>query len=206
MGAPARWILWRNSHDLPTSLAGFDIAGSGENVGQHVALAAILRIAEAEDYDFIVKVDDDLLWKTPRWLKKMLAIEREVYAFSGQRCVFAPVIKGLKNPVPIAARIKLKGKIPLAVVPILGGACRLHHISFFNGYTADVRKAMGAGGDTSVAQHAGTTGVSLFYCPWVRIEHPTRKMEEADPDYFELHDLFQILPYIPPYTGEVLHE
>src|SRR3990172_5759977 len=201
-GYEHEWVLWCNSPQLLEATKLGWLHGQvrsyngGENVGQHVALGEVLKYARELHYDFIVKVDDDLEWMTKGWLRKLVAIEEECYKFSGRYPLLAPRVLGLKNPIPIAAKIKL-GKIPLYVVPIVGGACRLHHISFFDDYVPDVRLALGAGGDTSIAAHAEKIQVANFVAKWVSVRHQTAKMEEADPDYFRMHSVYQTIPYIP---------
>lgn len=205
------WVLYANSSKMleASKLLWLNgpVMGSGENAGQHVALQEILAYAKANDYKFIVKVDDDLEWQTPKWLYKLLRVQSALKRFgdkisndTGKWCVLAPRVKGLSNPIPALTSIKVPtdvGAIPLHVVNILGGACRLHHISFFDDYVVDVRRALGAGGDTSIAEHASAIGIPMFVSYWVSVRHQTAAMEEADPAYFRQHAIFQRLPFIP---------
>jgi hypothetical protein len=200
------WILWANAPGIREA-AGWAwtagrLWGTGENQGQHVALAEVLAHARGARYDYIVKVDDDLEWSTPRWLRKMVAVEEACHDFSKKYPLLAARVRGLRHPIPIAARIKLPGGIPLLVVPIVGGACRLHHVSFFDGYVPDVRRALGAGGDTSINSHAEAMHIPNFITPWVNVRHATAEMESRDPAYFQAHPMFQVLPYIPPWHPE----
>lgn len=200
------WILWCNSPQIAAASTWGWVDGqvwnkSGENKGQHIALAEVLTYARAQGYNYILKVDDDLNWQTKRWLRKLVDTAETVFKFSGKHPLLAPRVKGLKNPIPIAAKIKLKG-IPLYVVPIVGGACRLHHISFFDGYVPDCRRALGAGGDTTIAQHAEATQIPVFIAHWVSVRHDTAKMEAADPAWAKLHAVFQAIPYIPAWRPD----
>lgn len=200
------WILWCNDEGILKHARAWwlgPIMGTGENVGIHVALGEVLKYARAGNYDYLVKVDDDVEWMTKGWLRKLVMIAQEIHQFSGKHPLLGPRVEGLKHPPPIAGRIKLNGKIPLLIVPILGGLCRLHHLSFFDDYTPDVRRALGAGGDTSVMQHANEIHVPLFQAHWVRVGHHTQKKEEEDPGYYSTHAMYQIVPYIPAYKEAV---
>lgn len=205
-GMPHEWLLWCNSQPLLEAARWIwtngQTWGDGVNKGQHVALAEILPWARREGYQYILKIDDDLEWLTPKWLSRLVGIAQSVHRYSNKHPVLGAQVKGLKNPIPVAMKIQLPDQTRLHVVPIVGGACRLHHISFFDDYIPDVRRALGAGGDTSISQHAERIGVGQFVTPWVRVRHQTTAMEAADPErYINEHALFQLIPFIPHWAG-----
>jgi len=221
-GIEHEWILWSNAPGInATSMEGFVRWGDGENVGQHVPLGKIIDYARCDDkkscerlmmighgdyctprFDFIVRVDDDVEWMSKNWLKRLVEIELRLHEASknvidgGVWPVLGPRVKGLNHQIPIAEKVKIDG-IPIFVVPILGGLCRLHHVSFFEGYKADCRRAMGSGDATSVTDHSVDIKVPLLQAYWVRVAHKTAKMESEDPGYFKNHGLYQSIPYIP---------
>ena len=199
-GTSHDWLLWANSPDVwKASELGW--AGmrqcheGGDNVGQHIPLRYVLNLARAENYDFIAKVDDDLTWETSNWLRKLLQTDEAVYAYSGKHAVLAPRVLGLINPIP-SIKITMDG-IKLHAVSIAGGACRLHHISFFEGYEPDCRRALGAGGDTTIATHAEQTHIPIFLVHKITVRHDTKAQIAADPANAKLHGVFQRIPFIP---------
>lgn len=220
-GAPHDWLLWANSPDVwKASALGWTslrhAVDGGANVGQHVALRWVLDYARCSDptdhgdvvipqpgcsprYDFIVKVDDDLVWETRNWLRQLLQAFTAVHRYSGKLAVIAPRIVGLINPIP-GVRLRV-GKLRLLAVPIAGGACRLHHLSFFDGYEPDCRRALGAGGDTTIAQHAEATHTPIFLVHGVTVRHDTQAQIAADPEYAKMHGVYQRIPYIPRWVG-----
>lgn len=203
-GHPHEWILWANAPGIHEASKLSWLNGQrwndGINTGQHVALSEILKYARSNNFDFILKADDDLQWLTKNWLKKLLEIESSCFNFSNRHQVIGASVVGLKNPIPVIAKIKV-AKHPLKVVSIIGGACRLHHISFFDDYIPDCRRALGAGGDVSIAQHAEKIGVGMLISHHVRVAHRTEEMESADPEYFNEHQMFQCIPFVPKYEN-----
>lgn len=223
-GASHDWLLWCNSPDTWTAS---ELGWMGlrhryndatENVGQHIPLRWILDYARCADpgkhedlmmrpcpggesctprYDFIVRVDDDLEWVTTDWLRKLLDAERRLFAFSKKLAVVSANVLGLINEIQ-KIPLKVEG-MPIYAAGITGGACRLHHLSFFEGYEPDCRRAMGAGDATTIAQHAEETHIPIFILPSVRVRHDTQKHIDRDPVYAEEHEMLQRMPYVPPW-------
>lgn len=203
-GMEHEWILWANAAGILEAAKWVwqgPVRGDGENKGQHIPLRTILDEVMSQ-YDFIVRVDDDVTWLTKNWLKKLVGAAHTIHEASksykpeGVWPVLGPRVRGLSNPIPTIDKLIIAG-IPVYLVPILGGICRLHHISFFDGYVADVRQALGAGDATSFAAYASDAGIPMFQLRWVRVQHKTAKMEVSEPGYFKPHKLFQAIPYIP---------
>jgi hypothetical protein len=194
----AQWA-WRNGQTW----------GTGENVGQHVALRDVLAYARAEGYDFIVKVDDDVEWMTRRWLRRLVVAAYSIHAASSKWCLVGPRVFSLSNPIPHALDTEVPSvesgrTLPIRVMPIIGGLVRLHHISFFKDYFLDVRRAMGSGGDASIRDHSvGDDGpkVASIVCRHVRVRHNTKKQQADDPVYHRMHRVMQLVPFIPNRTG-----
>ena len=210
---PHDFILWANSPDVwAASQFGWEgrreSVEGGANVGQHVALTRILEIARAGSYDFIVRIDDDVEWKTKRWLSKLLRVEHAIKVYSGKWAVLAPRVLGLINPVETVNIVMpdvVKGgdaKVYLGAAHTVGGVCRLHHISFFEDYVPDCRRALGGGDATTIAAHAQTTHIPIFVAFAVSIGHHTLAKEKADPATAALHGVLQRVPYIPIYMKE----
>jgi hypothetical protein len=224
-GLPHDWLLWCNSADMWTaSELGWmrmrqRYNTETDNVGQHIPLRWVLDYARCSDptdhgdmiihqpgcaprYDFIVRVDDDIEWLTTNWLERLLHTARVIFNYSGKLAVVSADVVGLIHKIPrIGLRMKPQHGPVMKVygAPIAGGACRLHHLSFFTGYEPDCRRAMGAADATTIAQHAEATHTPIFITPSVRVRHDTAAHIERDLAYAEEHEILQRMPYVPPW-------
>jgi len=185
-----------------------------ENRGQHHATAAALKLARAEGYTWLLRLDDDIRPKTKRWLRKMLdrletlkkTAEDEHY-----RLVASPRILGLRNPIPPQGTLDKGQPFPVELMPILGGACRLHPLELLEGYEPPLLDPVGRGDPQSLTDYAfdHTFGGMLVRFPDIRMKHETDKIEAQDsPAQAKLRRLGKYWPYLgpgAPYALETTH-
>ena len=155
-----------------------------ENRGQHWATSAALRMARELGYPWLLRLDDDITPKTQRWLKKMLARLEKLKEITGDkyhRLVCGPRIMGLNNPIPAQGVIEKQQGFPVEVVPVLGGACRLHPVSLLENYEPSLYAPIGRGDPQSIAAYlADTMGGMAVRFPDIRMRHPTDELEAQD--------------------------
>lgn len=178
------------------------VALSQDNKGQHVPTNTAIDLALEEDYDYILRTDDDVEWLSKRWLAKLVEASQALE----DRFILSPSVKGLRWQPPQSARIEVNG-IPLKIVEgPLGGICRLTPVKLLREkpYISDVRLPMGGGDAMGVGNWAmqGEPLAFLAYCQHINIRHAktTSQQETDDPTYFRDHDLYQYTPYIPNWS------
>ncbi len=172
-----------------------------ENRGQHWATHDALEMARAEGYRWLLRLDDDITAKTQRWLKKMVARLEKLKSLVGDefyRLVAGPRIMGLKNPIPSLGVIEKQQGFPVEIVPVLGGACRLHPVSLLADYVAPVYSPLGRGDPQSMAAYLeGTVGGMMVRFPDIRMRHPTDELEAKDsPQEALVRKMARYYPYL----------
>ena len=157
-----------------------------ENRGQHHATARALALAKTEGYEWLLRLDDDLKPKTKRWLKKMVANTLTLHKVTQDtklRIISVPKILGLNNPLMPVGIIEKPGLgFKAEVMDILGGACRLHPMSFMQNFEPDLYAPVGRRDPQSIGQHVvDNQGVMVRY-PEIRMVHRTDELEAQDSD------------------------
>ena len=162
-----------------------------ENRGQHHATAAALQLARERGYKWLLRLDDDITPKTRRWLKKMLERNTELHRAAGvegeDKLILCPRIVGLKHPIqPIGVLEKCHG-FKAEVIPLAGGACRLHPVALLDGYEPPLYAPRGRQDPQALATflgispHKNAEPKSMFVrFPDIRIVHRTRQLEALD--------------------------
>jgi hypothetical protein len=174
---------------------------SPHNEGQHPP--SNRAIAKAiKDYDYLLRIDDDVEWLTKRWLAKLIESSQKL----DDAMVLSPVVRGLRWQ-PTQSQLVEVGGVPLKFVEgPLGGICRLTPVALleYKPYVSDVRFPMGGGDATGIGEWAMKTEpiTPLAYCQHIRVRHAktTDGQMTDDPKHFEDHTLFQHMPYIPIWT------
>src|SRR5207249_2058015 len=101
---------------------------SPDNKGQCIASNRCLD-AIGQDYDFIVRLDNDIIPKTQDFLQRMLEAQRAL----DKKAVISPDIVGLEHkPKPFGEHSV--GGFNFEFVEILGGACRLAPAALFKDF------------------------------------------------------------------------
>jgi len=170
----------------------FDLTEFGHNLGLHVGKNTAHDQLLTAGYDFIMKVDNDIEFKTQHWLRKLLAAYRAL----GNDAVISPRIKGLNNP-PQSWADKRVGKFNFAFVSILGGATRFTTRKTIESFRYNERMPMAMGAASTFANHCMAFNIPLAYCEDIIVRHmdTTKGQEEANPDYFDRSAMERIIPY-----------
>lgn len=172
-----------------------------ENVGQHVAWNTAFNRAKDIGAKYFLRIDDDCEFPSKRWLKKLV----DASAKLNDTMILSPTIRGLRNP-PSRSNICYVAEVPLEfLAAAIGGICRLHPMKLLtreDGFIADVRKPLGSGDATGIGAWCHRTTTPMAYTKHIRVRHAktTTGQERTDPAHFYLHDVFQHIPYIPPYA------
>ena len=154
-----------------------------ENRGQHHATTAALELAREKGYDWLLRIDDDVTPRTQRWLKKMLKraddikerTEDDIYRF-----VLCPKIIGLKHPVQPIGVLEKGQKYDVEILPVAGGALRLHPVALLRDYKPPLYEPVGRGDPTSIAAYLEEVGGFLARFKDIRVVHNTAALEEAE--------------------------
>jgi len=177
---------------------------SDTNEGQHPPANRAIAKAIEEEYDYLLRVDDDVEWLSKRWLAKLVEASQRLE----DKMVLSPAVLGLRWQPNKSPQVEVEG-IPLKFIegPI-GGICRLTPVSLLKSkpYVSDVRLPMGGGDAGGVGTWAMATEpiVFLAYCQHIRVRHAksTGGQERDDPEHFREHSLFQHMPFIPNWHPE----
>ena len=155
-----------------------------ENRGQHHATAEALKLARKEGYKWLLRIDPDVRSRTKRWLKKMVERLEKLKSLKEDefyRFVASPKIIGLNNPIPVEGVMEGGQSFLVEMVPLLGGACRLHPIELMGEYEPPLYDPIGRGDPDSLAVYlGGTIGGMQIRFPDIRVVHNTDKIEAAD--------------------------
>ncbi len=165
-----------------------------ENIGQHVAWNEAFKLALDGDYDYFLRIDDDCEFPTKRWLAKLV---RASVTFD-DKFVLSPKIKGLENPPRGSQIVNIKGIPCEFLVDAIGGICRLHPTAIMKDYVSDVRKPMGSGDATGIADYCKERTIPMAYVRHIRVRHAkSTKGQQSDSEHFSMHGVYQHIPYIP---------
>jgi len=175
------------------------------NEGQHPPTNKAIALAIAKEYDYIVRIDDDVEWISKRWLAKLVEASIKL----GNDKVVSPMVRGLRWQ-PAQSLQREVENIPVRFVdgPI-GGICRLIPIPVLKHkpYVSDVRLPMGGGDAGGVGNWATkeTPFVHIVYCQHIKVRHAktTDIQEIDDPKHFQTHPVYQHVPYIPIWKPDV---
>lgn len=193
-----------------------------QNRGQHHATKAALELASSLGYRWLLRIDDDIQFKTQKWLSKMLdrlgtlrrlavantEAARGTYDDAGFEhllsmvdadCIIAsPTIKGLLTPPQPAGTLQLGQDFAADLMTILGGACRLMPMQLMASYQPDLTLPIGRGDPETIAKHANDRGALLVRFRDINVKHHTRELEAADDnDAATFRRMSRYWPYIP---------
>lgn len=208
------WPMTRQALDVANKLQDefplIDIHSYAEgNVGQHVVMNELIKIADEADYDYLLRLDDDVKFLTKRWLVKMVEAADEL----GPGFVISPTVVGLIYPPETTQEIDQSGFKFRVIFNGIGGICRLHSVETLTNdtipYVSDVRSPLGFGDATGIAKWCAEAlglhklQIWMIYLSNVRVKHAkgTTKQVEENPEYHSQHEMFQKIPYIPIWRG-----
>jgi hypothetical protein len=153
------------------------------NRGQHHATREALALAKKNGYKWLLRLDDDLTPRTKRWLKKMVTWLEELKKLAGDdkyRIVAAPKIIGLRNPLQATGVVEKGQKFTAELMPILGGACRIHSVEFLSEFEPMLYAPVGRMDPESIAQYTLEREGLLVRFPNIRMVHRTNELEAKD--------------------------
>jgi len=164
------------------------------NAGQHIAMNEMLDEASRMQATHFLRVDDDAVFQTRDWLKKLLAAHMALEK-ANVYSVMSPVINGLNHPPPTLGFTNY-GHRRFEQVNILGGICRLHPMHLLRHFRFEERLPMGGGEATQIAALCNSLSVPLLRYPKVQVSHggSTNAQEAADPIWKHRHDMAQYIP------------
>lgn len=208
------WPMTRQALDVANKLQDefplIDIHGYADgNVGQHVVMNTLIKIADEADYDYLLRLDDDVKFLTKRWLHKMVQAAENL----GPGFIISPTITGLNHPPETTSEIEQHTEKFRVILGAIGGICRLHSVETLANplfpYVSDVRNPLGFGDATGIAKwcmdalQEHNLQLWMIYLSTVRVKHAkgTSKQVKENPEYHETHSLFQTIPYIPIWKG-----
>jgi glycosyltransferase involved in cell wall biosynthesis len=164
-----------------------------ENRGQHHATYEALEHARAAGYDWFLRIDDDITFRTPRWLLQMVEwatwlhdlwtkqyeMQQEIRPAPWPIC--SPYIAGLLHPIPPQGDIRNRDQTFRAdLMPVLGGACRLHRVNSLRDYSPDLYAPLGRWDPERIRDYAVSIAVPLARFPDIRVLHDTARLEKQD--------------------------
>lgn len=215
-GMEFKWVvhcLTSKSFELVSNLATelkLEAIFHSHNIGQHVITNLSIKAADDGGYDKLLRLDDDVKFLTKRWLFKL----NEASDKLGPTFIVSPRVLGLNNLPDSSEVISHEGINIQVLLNAIGGICRLHYLESLTNpvfpYISDVRKPLGFGDATGIAEWCKQNlehGLRrwMAYIVDIRIKHAygTTKQQQLDPVYHEVHNLYQVVPYIPIWDGKV---
>jgi glycosyltransferase involved in cell wall biosynthesis len=158
-------VEWLREHEIPA-------VELPENIGINRGLNLMLDTIELEDYDVVVKFDNDCELLTPNTLANVCRLA------VGGNIILSPRIHGLRNPVPAIGHM---GEIDLT--RIVGGIFMATpaHV-FVDGYRHNPNVGLWGSDDSDLCRHVGRCGYVRGYDA---NHYLTTDGQHADiPDYF----------------------
>jgi glycosyltransferase involved in cell wall biosynthesis len=164
-----------------------------ENRGQHHGTNAAMEVARDRGYKWILRIDDDVEFKTKRWLKRMLQRNAELKRLINvdlekedkinKIFVLCPTILRLKDPVKHVGVMEKGQSYDVEIIPYSSGCVRLMPMDLMKDYTAPIYNPAGRGDPASVADHINDRGGVHLRFRDIRVIHDTVEIEKADSDY-----------------------
>ncbi len=157
-----------------------------ENLGISVASNMLLRRILQEDYDVILKFDNDCFVRTPNILQHVA----EVVTAAGENWIFSPRVEGINKQPRRVRNVEIAGH-PIGVVGIVGGLFHVVPASAYRlyveqgGYPEHLPKARGQ--DDQLCAWWRRRGENCGYIEDVIVEHyeTTDGQARRYPEYFE---------------------
>lgn len=154
-----------------------------ENNGISVASNQALKII-GNDYDIIIKVDNDCLFLTKGWLAKMVEIWQ-----SNHMIALSCYVQGLRDNPGGAPRIgygQIKGEM-LGMTQHLGGICVFADATAYKDFKWDDTSFLHGFQDIEFSQHLLNKGFQMAYLENFFLEHVdgTEGQENKYPEYFK---------------------
>ena len=149
----------------------------GINRGVNFALDRI-----GNDYDIIIKMDNDTVVQTKGWLKKILNV-------LDKKEVLSPYVLGLRDSRGGVPRIRHDKERNIGFTPFIGGICMVaHKNAWIDSQGWEFPVPFHAGGDKNFCQRLSLDGYKFGYVEDIMIKHidNTEGQELKYKEYFKL--------------------
>lgn len=156
-----------------------------ENVGiSKGSNQALDMMKNNKDYDIIVKVDNDCLFLTDGWLKRMVELWK-----SNNNIAFSCYVQGLRdNPggAPRYHRGMVKGEY-IGMTRHLGGICHFVDAKAYKDFRWNENDFLHGQQDLEFSQYLNNHGYAMAYLENYFLEHykGTEEQEKEFPEYFQ---------------------
>lgn len=159
-----------------------------------ISIASNYALDSLKDYDIIVKVDNDALFLTKGWLKRMVDIWK-----SNRMMVLSCYIQGLKdNPggAPRGDYGMVKGEY-LGLTYHIGGICHFVDAKAYKDFRWNVKSPLHGMQDTELSLYLRKIGYQHAYLENFYCEHVDGTLGQHNkfPDYFERRKSEKTKPY-----------
>ena len=188
----SRLLVWNNGSAPIES----QTHGVGHNVGQHISMNRLIDEACRLNADYFIRVDEDCYFETRQWLAKFIRLQQKHMKLHRRPVIIGPHVKGLRNPPPASATIKV-GKYNCNISGILGGICRMMPMPVIRYWRFDERSPMGYGEAIQFTQFCMKCLIPMLQLLDVEVSHgeSTEKQEKDNPAWSYEHDMLQQVPY-----------
>lgn len=159
------------------------VRGWPENRGQHWAMREAVELANGAGYEHLLRVDDDILIASRDILRTMLdRLQKMVELADDGKCHFvaAPRVIGLRRPLKPQAQIYEETRFPCELMPVLGGAFRLHPMWLLRSYQPDIYAPVRRRDPENLGIHITRNGGLFIRFPDLRVIHNTDQLEAMD--------------------------
>jgi len=160
-----------------------DFIANDENHGIPVSSNQALDMINPDNYDYIIKVDNDAKFKTKNWLEDFIGIYSR-----GQMMCLSPYIEGLVG-MPGGSIRQTYGMVEdqfLGMVNHLGGIFVMAPAKIYDKWRWPISGFMQGGNDVIFSNYVQNLGYQMAYVENHRIEHfeGTLGQEKKFPEYF----------------------
>lgn len=158
----------------------------GQCISSNILIAEILR----DDYEFVVRYDNDIIPQTPNFLAELMRASKML----GPSAVVSPAIAGLLEPPPSFGEKQL-GPFTFGFVEILGGACRVMPRNTLEGFKFTEHGILSLGEATKFSAHCMEKNFPMAYVSGVTVLHDTAQHVKDNKEYFERRKVEEYIPY-----------
>lgn len=164
-----------------------NVIDNKENVGISVGSNQAIDIISKVGYDYIVKIDNDCIIHTDKWLLKLV----EMFKYNWTMAL-SPRIEGLVENIGGSPRLgygNLAGEV-IGLTHHIGGIFTMAHKSAYNNWRWSTKDFLHSQQDLMFTKHIKDLGYVCAYVESMRAEHQlgTKGQKEQYPDYFKLRE------------------
>lgn len=167
----------------------------GENMGLSHSFNRAYGQARDGNYDYVMTVDNDALFKTRHWLRKLIRAQKTL-GVKNPKAVVSPTVDNLMHP-PQPYAVANIDKMRFGFVDILGGIARFMPVAATEGLELNARLPLAWGQDQSVASHCANANIPMAYVYNIVVRHMMTDAEQFDniPEYMRRKNFEAYIPY-----------